>query len=592
MIRGAGAIWLVGALFCSTTALAQARDPSDSETAPASTLPEREAQAKALFEQGNRLRAAGDCERAAGYFEASRALLPTAPNTLNAAYCYYELGQLDEALTLYEELLTDHAEGLDATTRSKLERRIAAIVPKVARLSIHTPQSASLVIDGRSRAELPAGRPIVLLPGKHEIRVIKTGFKQAVREVELRAGERHALSIELRPLTHRGVLRIPTSAAPSDEGIVWLDGAKVGTLPFEAALAPGAHWIAVEVGDRGTGPQRIVVVEGQVSLLEPALRPLSGAVRIHAAPPDARLALDGIPLQGSSFAGRITAGQHLLQVSAQGYATQRLEFFIERGQARVVTLELKVDPTHPRWRAAETSRLTVGVHAHALLGSGLGSGPETCTGCSGPNGATGVWLGGRIDYRLPSHIQASAILGYGRLTTESSRSFVQDAQTADEATFDLHDETTVSGPWLALGLGYTFEVSPWEFSGALHAGVLFANVDLQTTGSVSRGDDQARVAVEGADPQRAALAFVYPELEVAYQFGDFRVGLGVGLLISPIGGPKNGRGEVAPVPDGNTSCSQTPAPVACARSSSATRDERSVGRFVLVSPGLSLGWRF
>ena len=255
---------LLGATSFAQSAAAEEPRASASVSTTPLTPQQTETRAKELFERGNRLRAAGDCQRAIGFFLASRELLAAVPNTLNAAYCHYELGQLDEALLLYEALLLDHDELLDEGLRAKLERRIAAIVPKVARLSVQLNRSATLVVDGRSRGELPSARSLVLMPGKHEVRVVKTGFEQATRQVELKAGQTRTLAMQLRPLTQRGVLRIALRNHPGGSGAVWLDGARVGDLPFEAALAPGNHWLAVEVGDRGSGPQQVVIVDGQV----------------------------------------------------------------------------------------------------------------------------------------------------------------------------------------------------------------------------------------------------------------------------------------------------------------------------------------
>src|ERR1700677_2207222 len=62
-------------------------------------------EAKALFQEGNTRRRAGDLPGALEFYLRSRAVVPSMPNTFNAAYCLLQLGRIDEALELYEEVL-------------------------------------------------------------------------------------------------------------------------------------------------------------------------------------------------------------------------------------------------------------------------------------------------------------------------------------------------------------------------------------------------------------------------------------------------------------------------------------------------------
>src|SRR5262245_1540489 len=74
--------------------------PSPATDATASAACERLAEAKRWFRQGNALREAGDYERALEFYQRSRALVASAPNTINAAFCLDRLGRYDEALEL------------------------------------------------------------------------------------------------------------------------------------------------------------------------------------------------------------------------------------------------------------------------------------------------------------------------------------------------------------------------------------------------------------------------------------------------------------------------------------------------------------
>jgi tetratricopeptide (TPR) repeat protein len=105
------------ALGLVTLARAQ---PAEREPAPVAAKTETASdsaleQAKALFHKGNLLRKTGDCQRALELYLQSRALVPSVPNTLNAAFCLNQLGRFDEALETYETALLEFESELTGT---------------------------------------------------------------------------------------------------------------------------------------------------------------------------------------------------------------------------------------------------------------------------------------------------------------------------------------------------------------------------------------------------------------------------------------------------------------------------------------------
>ena len=182
--------------------------------------------------------------------------------------------------------------------------------------------------------------------------------------VEVTAGRSRQLTLTLQPLQRRGVVRV--TAEPG--ATVLLDGANVGTVPWEATLAPGTHMIALELADRGTGPRMLTVVEGQVSVLETPLLPLGPEVRLRVEPPTASVSLDGVTLPGAAWSGRLPIGKHRLTASAEGYVSADQEVEVTADGPRDVALELRVDEAHPRWAKPPEAELRLG------LWGGLGAG--------------------------------------------------------------------------------------------------------------------------------------------------------------------------------------------------------------------------
>ncbi|HRI67961.1 MAG TPA: tetratricopeptide repeat protein, partial [Polyangium sp.] len=85
------------------------------------------AAAKELNRKGLVFFDAGDYNRALPFFESSRALVPSHANTRNVALCLDGLGRSAEALRMYENLVRDYRDSLDARERTATEKRIAEL---------------------------------------------------------------------------------------------------------------------------------------------------------------------------------------------------------------------------------------------------------------------------------------------------------------------------------------------------------------------------------------------------------------------------------------------------------------------------------
>src|SRR5437899_1731317 len=98
--------------------------------------PRRLDEAKELFRRGVALLGAGDTERALDYFLRSRERLPSSKNTVNAAICLERLGREDEALEMYEEVLTRFSADLDTEDRQSLEPIMTALRKRIGYLQL------------------------------------------------------------------------------------------------------------------------------------------------------------------------------------------------------------------------------------------------------------------------------------------------------------------------------------------------------------------------------------------------------------------------------------------------------------------------
>ena len=197
MQRPCGVVVLVLVLLSVAPALAQpepeappATEPPAEPAPPPEPAPPTEKElelekAKKLFFQGNELRKAGDYERALVFYEESRELVASVPNTTNAAICLDKLGRFDEALERYEELLTMFSDKLTQEDRDAIAPEMAKLRRKVGSVDVRSNTKGSLVIDGRPRGSLPMVAPSRVLPGQRVVQVMSEGYRTYRKTIEV-----------------------------------------------------------------------------------------------------------------------------------------------------------------------------------------------------------------------------------------------------------------------------------------------------------------------------------------------------------------------------------------------------------------------
>lgn len=209
-----GALTLVRAREASAQAPAvQSARPAAPATTPSPTdVDDRLEAAKQHFRRGVTLLNAGDTERALEAFLESRSLVPSRKNSTNAAICLERLGRFDEALELYEEILTRFANDLDEDDRRSLAPGMAALRNKIGYLELSSNVDGLVVIDGRARGRLPLSTALRVLPGEREVRVLKDGYRAFTQIITVEAAKTQALAAELEPLPQPAAAAAPEPA--------------------------------------------------------------------------------------------------------------------------------------------------------------------------------------------------------------------------------------------------------------------------------------------------------------------------------------------------------------------------------------------
>lgn len=578
---------------------AGANPPGPSSSAEATETADEQgglAEAKRLFRAGNELRRAGDCARALELYLKSRALVPSVPNTWNAAVCLDRLRRPDEALELFETLLTDLRQELTRADYASVTKSVSRLRKQVGSINVMANVDGFLVIDGRARGSLPLVAPVRALPGSRKVRIMKDGYQTFETTVEVQAGKTTDLDARLEPLVTAGRLRID---APGLGGAdVYVDGAWVGQVPWEGQLAPGEHRFLVRRGDVGSAPRAVRVVEGQTVTAAAQPLPLGPEVRVLVTPHTAELRIGEVAVGHGRWQGRLPLGDHRIAAREEGYVAQERAVTIDADSHGDVTLRLPVDEDHPRWGVLG-GQIWIEAFGGPAFAPSLGSDAEaTCdtATCSADPIALGFVAGGRVGYEFPFRLSLEVAGGYLSLRKQLSRSVpsfydVGSPPIRVPTRYELEDDIRLAGGLAVAGVGYRLPLGEtFQLRGHALAGVFFGSASDAPTGSVHVDGSRAEVTLLGADEAVTfADLLILPELQLGARFDGLSVNVGLMVGIFALRGPSYptaGLLVVRPDCDGST------ANAGCVPGSAVVDAESAYGTFVALLPTASLAYAF
>ena len=149
------------------------------------------AAAEALFDQGRAALAQGDFDTACGRFRESDRLDPALGTRFNLADCEEKRGHLATSWSLFRGVVAQLADGDDRLPVA--QRRLAALEPRVPRLTMVLPRSAprsTHVKEGNIEYdEASFGVALPLDPGMHHLTIVCAGHADRTLDVALEPGE-------------------------------------------------------------------------------------------------------------------------------------------------------------------------------------------------------------------------------------------------------------------------------------------------------------------------------------------------------------------------------------------------------------------
>jgi formylglycine-generating enzyme required for sulfatase activity len=196
------------------------------------------------------------------------------------------------------------------------------------------PVGAQVSVDNEVVGSTPLRTEI--LQGAHQIELRLDGYKPALLQQDVRAGETLLLKdVVLQPEDGELVLRsLPAGAT------VIIDDRYHGTTPVSLKLASGVeHDVRLSRSGYVEVREKLTLAAGEQRQIERKLAPQYGTLFLSTVPADAKVVLDG-KLIDSGPRLRLPARAHQLEVSKPGYLTQTLSVTPEVGVSKTLQVSL------------------------------------------------------------------------------------------------------------------------------------------------------------------------------------------------------------------------------------------------------------
>ncbi len=267
------------------------------------------------------------------------------------------------------------------------------------------PSGAAIWLDG---SWMNKNTPLktTLPEGYHYVRFYKSGYQTFETQFYLNAGGYQELNANLSPLAPQYGKLTVNSQPPNST--VYYDGQIKGNTPITLNnLTPGMHQIQIKQTGYETFNQQIQINPGEHKILNANLVKINplGTININTYPANANVTIDGnyFPNNNGQVQVQLNAGVHSLTVSASGYQTQSMQFSLNAGEFKQLTVQLEesmseinissnpssadvyIDGSYTGYTTERTFRLYPGSHTFTLKKSGYQDWSTTTVLNSGKN---------------------------------------------------------------------------------------------------------------------------------------------------------------------------------------------------------------
>lgn len=205
---------------------------------------------------------------------------------------------------------------------------------------------AAIYVDGDPRGSTPTVIDNVTA-GVHRIEVRADGFQPQTQQVEIRAGERARVEVQLRPDTPPGGTLVVVTQ-PRGASVV-VDGEVLGEGPVTRdGVSPGEHIIEVTMAGYQPITQPVTIEAGQrraVNIVLAEVVQAPGSIIVRSSAPGAVVVIDGEERGAPPVVVEsVTAGTHAVIVRAAGFQEYRTTCTVGPGRNCEVDADLGAEP--------------------------------------------------------------------------------------------------------------------------------------------------------------------------------------------------------------------------------------------------------
>jgi len=285
----------------------------------------------------------------------------------------YNVGALEKLLTHYaravdawDRELREGAGKLTPAETAEAKRSIAIVQQFVTTIEVTANETdATLYIDDYAVGKTPFAGPVRIDVGKHQLKLSKEGFVDAVQQVEVASGQKTPVSFKIEPQNKTALVTVSVGGAPS--ATVFVDGKDMGPAPFKGELSAERHTIEARAPGFVTVGQTVEVQYKQSMSLVLALSQErhEGRLRVTA-PEGAEIAIDEKKVGSGSWEGIVTTtGGHHLVVTKPGFQTYSTEVNVADDQTREMNVPMnkEVGTSWVAWSIGSLLVVTGGIVA-------------------------------------------------------------------------------------------------------------------------------------------------------------------------------------------------------------------------------------
>lgn len=330
-------------LASPASALAQGASPAASAKAkPAKKKSLRESlkgDALTSFNRGVELYNNRNYEGAKAEFEQAYNLSKDARLLFNMAIAERDAKHYSRAISRLEQLLK---EGDDLSDQDKLDARelLDGLKQFTAPISISVNESeATVLVDGVEVGKTPLAQSVLMDVGERTITVKKVGFLDASKRITVSGGKADKVDITLDASQKKGTLSVKAIGAPS--ALIFVDGVEQGVSPWQGEVTADKHTIEIRARGFVTETRTETVAHKGTTVIEVALRPDQGKVRVETDRPENLINIDNQDVGKGTWEGTLPSGSHTLRVTRSGAEPHSSQLIVQTDQLSKVQVTLR-----------------------------------------------------------------------------------------------------------------------------------------------------------------------------------------------------------------------------------------------------------